>query len=101
MPLAPFWLGTVDHRCRSLPAALYGARKPDVRSRTVSHLGLNSCFFIACPVCIVCHMDMDPRVAKSIARVATSTVVMTAGLGLAGLGAEAIAQVPTALPSAC
>jgi len=29
---------------------------------------------------------------KSIARVAASTVVMTAGLGLAGLGAAAIAQ---------
>jgi NAD(P)H-hydrate repair Nnr-like enzyme with NAD(P)H-hydrate dehydratase domain len=43
-------------------------------------------------VCIVGHMTSKPRRTKSIARVAASTVVITAGLGLAGLGAAAIAQ---------
>jgi hypothetical protein len=37
-------------------------------------------------------MNSKPCRKKSIARVAASTVVMTAGLGLAGLGAAAIAQ---------
>jgi hypothetical protein len=37
-------------------------------------------------------MNRKPRMKKSIARVAASTVVMTAGLGLAGLGAAASAQ---------
>jgi hypothetical protein len=50
-------------------------------------------------VCIVSHMNRRPRTKKSIARVAASTVIMSAGLGLAGLGAAAVAEAqPAPLP---
>ena len=58
----------------------------------ISHLYLNSYCCIDSHVCIVSHMHRKPPMKKSIARVAASTVVMTAGLGLAGLGAAASAQ---------
>jgi hypothetical protein len=44
-------------------------------------------------------MDRKPRTEKNIARVAASTLVRSAGLGLAGLGAAAVAEAqPTPLP---
>jgi hypothetical protein len=44
-------------------------------------------------------MSRKPRTKKSIARVAASTLVMSAGLGLAGLGPVAVAEAqPAPLP---
>jgi hypothetical protein len=57
-----------------------------------SHLCLNSDYCIGSHFCIVSHMDRKPLMKKSIARVAASTLVMTAGLGLAALGGAAITQ---------
>jgi hypothetical protein len=62
-------------------------------------LCLNSFYYIDSHFRIVGHMDRKPRTKKNIARVAASTLVMSAGLGLAGLGAAAIAEAqPAPLP---
>jgi len=68
-------------------------------ARTVNHLCLNSSCYSYRHFCTVSHMSEKPRTKKNIARVAASTLVMSAGLGLAGLGAAAVAEAqPAPLP---